>query len=172
MNNKKIYMTKSDYDRLREIITNMAGGRDIDRRSLDELEHSCGSRDELDLVKEIRKIRTLKNEAEWARIEDLASELDRAIIVEVDKMPDDVVTVNSKICLRDMDAGEDEIYEVVYPEDADIEQNKISVLAPIGTAVLGYKVGDIIEWKVPAGIRRLKIKKILYQPEASQNQHI
>ncbi|WP_228767808.1 GreA/GreB family elongation factor [Candidatus Velamenicoccus archaeovorus] len=71
-----------------------------------------------------------------------------------------------------MDTGKDEFYQLVYPEDADIEQNKISILAPIGTAILGYKVGDVIEWKVPAGVRRLKIKKILYQPEAAKEYHL
>ena len=71
-----------------------------------------------------------------------------------------------------MDTDKDEIYQVVYPEDADIEQNRISILAPIGTAILGYKVGDVIEWRVPAGLRRLKIKKILYQPEASKDYHL
>jgi len=55
----------------------------------------------------------------------------------------------------------------VFPSDADIAQSKISVLAPIGTAMLGYRVGDTFEWKVPDGIRRLEIKGVLYQPEAA-----
>jgi len=71
-----------------------------------------------------------------------------------------------------LDTGKDEVYQVVYPEDIDIEENKISILAPIGTAILGYKLGDIIEWQVPAGLRRLKIKKVLYQPEAAGDHHL
>ena len=172
MKDKQIYITKPDFDRLTEIIKNMSSRRDIDRRSLDELEHSFSSRDELGLIKEVRKIKNSRNDAEWARIEELEAELNRAIIVDTDKIPPDIVTMNSKVYLRDMDTGKDEFYQLVYPEDADIEQNKISILAPIGTAILGYKVGDVIEWKVPAGVRRLKIKKILYQPEAAKEYHL
>ena len=169
---EQIYITKPDFDRLTEIIKNMSSRQDIDRRSLDELEHSFSSRDELGLIKEVRKIKNSRNDAEWARIEELEAELNRAIIVDTDKIPPDIVTMNSKVYLRDMDTGKDEFYQLVYPEDADIEQNKISILAPIGTAILGYKVGDVIEWKVPAGVRRLKIKKILYQPEAAKEYHL
>jgi len=172
MKDKQIYITKPDFDRLTEIIKNMSSRRDIDRRSLDELEHSFSSRDELGLIKEVRKIKDSRNDAEWARIEELEVELNRAIIVDTDKIPPDIVTMNSKVYLRDMDTGKDEFYQLVYPEDADIEQNKISILAPIGTAILGYKVGDIIEWKVPAGLRKLKIKKIVYQPEAAKEYHL
>ena len=66
---------------------------------------------------------------------------------------------------RDLDLDEVEEYELVYPADADLERNRISVLAPIGTAILGYRVGDVIEWKVPAGLRRLRVEEVLYQPE-------
>ena len=172
MNDKKIYITQQDFERLKEIIKDMISRQGIDRRSLDELEHSFSSRDELGWINEVRRIKNSKNDAEWARIEELGAELNRATVVEIDKIPQDVVTMNSKVCVKDMDTGKDEIYQVVYPEDADIEQNRLSILAPIGTAILGYKVGDVIEWKVPAGLRRLKIKKILYQPEAAKDYHL
>jgi regulator of nucleoside diphosphate kinase len=55
----------------------------------------------------------------------------------------------------------------VFPSDADIEANKISILAPIGTAILGYRAGDLVEWPVPAGMKRLRIEAVLYQPEAA-----
>ena len=171
MNDKKIYITQQDFERLKEIIKDMISRQGIDRRSLDELEHSFSSRDESGLIKEVRRIKNSRSDAEWARIEELEAELNRAIIVDADKIPPDIVTMNSKAYLRDMDTGKDEFYQLVYPEDADIEQNKISILAPIGTAILGYKVGDIIEWKVPAGLRKLKIKKILYQPGAAKEHH-
>ncbi len=172
MKDKKIYITQADFDRLAAIIKNMRSKQEIDRRSLDELEHSFSSRDESGLINEVRKIKNLRNDEEWKRVEELESELKRALIVDSDKVPPDIVTMNSKVYLRDMDTGKDEFYQLVYPEDADIEQSRISILAPIGTAILGYKVGDIIEWKVPAGLRKLKIKKILYQPEASKEYHL
>lgn len=162
MKDKKIYITQPDFNRLFEIIQNLKSRQDTDKRSLDELEHSFNSRDDLGLIKEIKKIKNSRSDVEWERVEELESELSRAIIVEAEKIPPDVVTMNSKVCLRDMELGKDEFYELVYPEDADIEQNKISILAPIGTAILGYRTGDTIEWKVPAGIRRLKIRKMPY----------
>ncbi|GEM_PF-330236 len=172
MKNQQIYITQADFNRLRRIIANMALAHDVDRRSLDELEHSYGSRDALGLIKEVRKLKNSKNDAEWQRFEELASELDRAVIVETEKIPADVVTMNSRVCLKDIDSGKEHEYQIVYPEDADFEKNRISVLAPIGTAILGYKVGDVIEWAVPAGVRRFKIRKILFQPEAAKEYHL
>jgi len=55
----------------------------------------------------------------------------------------------------------------VYPSFANPAKNRISILAPIGMALLGYQTGDVVEWKVPAGMRRLKIEEVLYQPEAA-----
>jgi len=100
-------------------------------------------------------------------LEKLQEELDRAEIVPSQEIPSDVITMNSIVCLVDLDTGEEETYTLVFPENADIKQGKISVLAPIGTAMLGYEVGDVFEWEVPAGKRRLRVDKILYQPEAS-----
>jgi regulator of nucleoside diphosphate kinase len=97
----------------------------------------------------------------------LESELDRARVVSSGKVPADVVTMNSVVRLRDLDSDETEQYELVFPEEADIAQNRISVLAPIGTAILGYRRGDVIEWPVPIGLRRLRVEKIIYQPESA-----
>lgn len=105
-------------------------------------------------------------------LEMLRQELDRAKIVSSTDIPAGVVTMNSTVCLEDLDTHEEEIYTLVFPEDADLTQGKISVLAPIGTAMLGYEVGDSFEWDVPAGKRRLRVKRILYQPEASGDLHL
>jgi regulator of nucleoside diphosphate kinase len=100
-------------------------------------------------------------------LQSLEQELARATIVPSDKIPRDVITMHSKVRLRDLDSHEDMIYVLTFPDEADAATNKISVLAPIGTALIGCKVGDTITWKVPAGIRRLKAVAIIYQPEAS-----
>lgn len=102
-------------------------------------------------------------------LEKLRGELDRAEVVLPQQIPDDVITMNSKVMLVDLDSNEAETYTLVYPENADTVEGRISILAPIGTAMLGYRVGDIFEWEVPAGVRKLKVDKILYQPEASGN---
>ncbi|MDD3087286.1 MAG: GreA/GreB family elongation factor [Candidatus Omnitrophica bacterium] len=171
MDNKQIYITETDFKRLKETVKNMMLKRDADRRSLEELERSYGSRDELGLIQDARRVKNSKNGTEWKRIEELEIELNRAIIVNDDNIPQGIVTMNTKVCLQDMETKKDEVYQLVYPEDADIEQNKISVLAPIGTAILGYKVGDIIEWNVPAGLRKLRVKKVLYRVESAKGYH-
>ena len=82
-------------------------------------------------------------------------------MVEPDDVPQDVITMNSTVHLIDLDTKEEMICTLVYPDDADIDQNKISVLAPVGAAILGRGVGDTFEWNVPAGLRRLNVKEIL-----------
>jgi regulator of nucleoside diphosphate kinase len=98
-------------------------------------------------------------------LDDLRAELGRARIVRADKIPRNVVTMNSTVTLRDLETGEKETYTLVYPDQADIANDRLSVLAPVGTAILGQRVGDAIEWKVPSGWRRLKVQRIVSQPE-------
>jgi len=105
-------------------------------------------------------------------IKDLEAELDRGQLVTPQNVPHDVITMNSQACLVDLDTDEEMTYTLVFPKEANIDQGKISVLAPIGTAMLGYRVGDVFEWQVPDGIRRLKVKTVLYQPEAAGDYHL
>ncbi|MBS1924246.1 MAG: GreA/GreB family elongation factor, partial [Bacteroidetes bacterium] len=58
-------------------------------------------------------------------------------------------------------------FQIVYPEQANIKENKISIFSPIATALIGYKVSDEVEWIVPAGLTRIRIDEIIYQPEAA-----
>jgi len=102
----------------------------------------------------------------------LEGELARGRLVSPQAVPPDVITMNSKVCLIDLDTREELTCTLVFPDDANIDQNKISVLAPIGTAMLGYSVGDTVEWEVPAGLARFKVKEILYQPEAAGDYHL
>ena len=97
----------------------------------------------------------------------LACELKRAQIVASGQVPANVVTLNSKVQLRDVES--DTLMEVtlVLPEHADLDAGMISVLSPVGTAILGYAEGDTITWMVPAGNKQFVIEKLLYQPEAA-----
>jgi len=97
----------------------------------------------------------------------LQEELDHAKVVSSSDIPKDVITMNSQVCLVDQSTQKEEVFTLVFPQDADISQGRISVLAPIGTAMLGYRVGQVFQWKVPVGERTLKVKEILYQPEAA-----
>ncbi len=98
---------------------------------------------------------------------DLEAELKRASVVEPSEIPADVVTMNSQVQFRDLDTMEQMTYRLVFPKDADVDAGAISILAPVGTALLGYSEGSTVEWTVPSGKRRLEIVKVLYQPEAA-----
>ncbi|MDY0041140.1 MAG: nucleoside diphosphate kinase regulator [Desulforhabdus sp.] len=102
----------------------------------------------------------------------LDEELRRAKVVAPTSIPADIITMNSRVRLTDLESGKDVVYQLVFPGDADAGQNKISILAPIGTALIGFRVGDTVEWEAPAGVKRMKIEEILYQPEAAGDFHL
>jgi regulator of nucleoside diphosphate kinase len=97
----------------------------------------------------------------------LKGELEFAEIVAPDAVPPDVITMNSRARLLDLDTGERMEFTIVFPDEADFAEGKISVLAPIGTGMLGYRVGDSFERRVPYGLRRLKVMDVIFQPEAA-----
>jgi regulator of nucleoside diphosphate kinase len=122
---------------------------------------------------DMKRLRTLiadalvKGQDSKEDLQRLDDELNQAEICEQREIPQDVITMNSKVHLRDLDSNEDLIYTLVYPAHANVELRRISVLAPIGTAMIGYRVGDVIAGPVPGGTRRLQVKEVTYQPEAS-----
>jgi regulator of nucleoside diphosphate kinase len=101
----------------------------------------------------------------------LEQTLDHAQVVEPTAVPGTVVTMNSTARVVDLATGQERVCTVVFPNEADVEQNRISVLAPLGTAMLGRRVGDVIEWRPPAGTREVRILEMLYQPEAAGDYH-
>jgi regulator of nucleoside diphosphate kinase len=106
-------------------------------------------------------------------LERLREELDRAEVIEPSDVPRDIVTMNSRIRFADEATGEESEISLVFPRHADAEQGRISILAPVGTALLGLSVGATIEWPVPDGrTRRLRVVAIAYQPEAAGDTHL
>jgi regulator of nucleoside diphosphate kinase len=100
-------------------------------------------------------------------LELLEDELQRATIVESSRVPSDVVTMNSVVSFEDMDTGQPSEVTLVYPSSASGGEGRVSVLAPIGSALLGLSVGDTIDWPVPGGrSRRLRVTAVHFQPEA------
>lgn len=97
----------------------------------------------------------------------LDQELERAKLVSPQLIPGDVITMNSSIIYEDLSTGRLRPIQLVYPRDANISEGRVSVLAPLGSALLGLKVGDEIDWPSPGGQRRLRVKKLVYQPESS-----
>ena len=130
MTERTIYVTSSDFERLR-FISGMTEAKDRG-----------------DLI-------------------DLVDELNRALVVPPAEVPADVVTMNSRVRLTDLDSGKTHEYTLVYPQDANYAEGKISIIAPVGAAMIGYREGDEFEWQMPSGRRRFRVDAVLYQPEAA-----
>ena len=99
--------------------------------------------------------------------EKLLSELSKAEIVTSEKIDKDVVTMNSEVKLFFENTQKEQSFKIVYPQDSNLKENKISIFSPIATALIGYKIGDEIEWIVPGGMTKIKIVDLIYQPEAA-----
>ncbi len=97
---------------------------------------------------------------EWFR-----KKFEQATIVPQEEVPADVVTMNSTVSLYDMDFDVTECYTLVYPVNADIFANRVSVLNPMGMAILGHRPGDVARWKNSHGEHQLELRELVYQPE-------
>lgn len=97
----------------------------------------------------------------------LLQELKVAKTVPQDRISDNIVTMNSRALLREINSGREIEITITYPQDADSREQKVSVLSPIGVALLGSREGDITSWRVPGGVGRFKVEKVIYQPEAA-----
>jgi regulator of nucleoside diphosphate kinase len=107
-----------------------------------------------------------------AAFDELRDELARAEVREPRDMPADAITMNSTARFRDEASGEERELTLVYPRDADGSPDKISILAPVGSALLGLRAGQSIEWPVPGGrSTRLVVLGVRYQPEAAGEYH-
>lgn len=101
------------------------------------------------------------NEVEAANLQRLRDELERAQVVSENDLPDDVISMNSTVELEDLEDGEIMTYTLVFPERANVSEGRISILAPLGTAMLGYRVGHEIEWPVPSGTLRVRVRRLV-----------
>lgn len=100
-------------------------------------------------------------------LEKLNGELNAAQIVDPEKVPVDVVTMNSVVRISFSNSGKVLQFKIVYPDEANLKENKISIFSPVATALLGYRAGDEVEWIVPGGATKILIEEIIYQPEAA-----
>lgn len=94
----------------------------------------------------------------------LRDELDRAAVIDPAAFPADVVTMNSTVEFEDLGTGEIDEYTITFPELSAIERRRISILAPIGTALIGCRVGDVVKWSTPGGIRQLQVRRVTAPP--------
>ncbi|WP_147867397.1 nucleoside diphosphate kinase regulator [Stieleria maiorica] len=95
----------------------------------------------------------------------LRNELANAAVVAREDVPGDVITMNSIVRLKDIASRELKIFTLVYPDEANIAEGKLSILAPLGTAILGYRVGDTVRWTVPSGEGQWRVEAVVFQPE-------
>lgn len=95
----------------------------------------------------------------------LEEELSRAKVVPLSRLPENTVAMGSRVTFEDLESGQPTTVTLVYPGEADVEQMKISVLSPVGSALIGLRVGGSIEWPLPnRGHRRLKVIAVEQQP--------
>lgn len=95
-----------------------------------------------------------------AHLQELKSELDRAFIFREKDVPADVVTMHSRVCVLDLEQRRWSDITLVLPFEADVKARRISVLAPLGTALLGFREGDEVQWAMPGGVRRLRVERV------------
>ena len=125
------------------------------------------TRDDMARLKELVRQGRRASRRDQSHLAELDQELGRAEIIETEELLPDVVTMHSTVRVRDLDSGRSVEYTLAFPADADIEKKRISVLAPIGTALIGYRAGDHVEWRTPGGTKRFEIEEVLFQPEAA-----
>lgn len=103
------------------------------------------------------------SERDQGHLEELRAELERALVLESDQVPGDVITMHTRVRVLDLESGERRELVLVFPAEADVGARRISVLAPLATALLGYREGDEVEWLMPGGLRRLRVEQV-FQP--------
>jgi regulator of nucleoside diphosphate kinase len=110
-----------------------------------------------------------RSSVDASQLTELENELERAHVVEPQQIPGDVVTMNSEVLLLDLDSGERKNIKLVFPGSSAVGEGRISVLAPVGLALLGCREADELSLPAPGRTRRVRIERVVYQPEAAGN---
>lgn len=120
------------------------------------------------LKKLVSEISTVGEEDDCP-IRELRDELNRGIVVSPKDIPDNVITMNSRVLLRSLGSGKAETHWLVFPDKVNAVKNPVSIMSPLGTSMIGYKIGDVFTWESPAGTEQMEVLDILYQPERVGN---
>lgn len=124
------------------------------------------SESDMTRLRQLTEARLFAHSAQLELLARLEEELDRAEIVEPHDLPKDVIQMDSRVLVRDLDSGREAVYHLVYPSQSWGKPEALSVLAPLGIALLGYRVGDLVEALTPGGVRRVKVLALLDNPAA------
>jgi regulator of nucleoside diphosphate kinase len=122
----------------------------------------------MDCIKEGRR----NNSITIQEADSLLKELRSAEVVDPHEVPADIVTMNTVVKFSFLNTNKTVVFQIVYPDKANIKENKVSIFSSIATALIGYKVGDEIEWMTPAGLTRIRIDEIIFQPEAAGQYYV
>jgi regulator of nucleoside diphosphate kinase len=139
--------------------------------NVNETERVYISEPDEERLRALVEARAISRPRDGERFLHLEEELDDALVIPPAAMPPDVVTLSSRVRVRDTATGEAFVYTLVLPLAANFERGRISVLAPLGIAILGQRVGDVVAVRAPGGVRKLLIENVLYQPEAAGDFH-
>ena len=123
---------------------------------------------DIDRIRGFLELATVGGAERYRYLVGLKQELEYSAILAPEEMPADVVTMNSQVCINDLSNGSTVTITLVFPQEADYEQKKVSLLAPLGAALLGCHAGEEICYEAPGGRKRIVITDILYQPEAAK----
>ena len=117
----------------------------------------------------LRNLLRARNSAphDQEHLQELSAELDRALVMDASQVSPTVVTLHATVCVRDLESGQRQRLSLVSPREADGSAGRISILAPLGTALIGYREGDVVERLMPGGPRRLLIEEVSQAPLAS-----
>ena len=128
-------------------------------------------------VQDMRRLSRMLIEAAMGSAEDehlrqLEQELDRSKLVRPEEVPPDVVTMNSRLRIRDLDSGEERVFTLVFPDEQARDPDSVSILSALGTAVLGFRVGGTVRLRATGRTLNLRVEELLYQPEAAGDMHL
>jgi regulator of nucleoside diphosphate kinase len=124
-------------------------------------------RSDMTCLRSLLRRKSASDDAQSESLDRLQDALDSAQVLEA--LPTTVVALGTRFWLRNLDSNEKPVYMLVLPSEADISEGMISILAPLGTAVLGRGVGDVFHFDAPGGTMRFRLEGILSHPEASRS---
>jgi regulator of nucleoside diphosphate kinase len=124
---------------------------------------------DLQRLKKLLNDLSKENHHKGFSVQELKDEMNRALVVLPKEVPENVITMNSRVLMRDVESGNDMTLWLVFPDKMDAVKNPVSILSPLGTAMIGYKVGDVFTWESPTGKKQIEVLDILYQPERVGN---
>ena len=129
---------------------------------------SCFNAYDIDRIRGFLELATVGGAERYRSLVGLKQKIESSVILAPEEIPPNVVTMNSQIRIKDITNGTTVLVTLVFPQDADYEQQKVSLLAPLGAALLGRYAGEELSYDAPGGSTKIVIEEIVYQPEAAK----